>query len=617
MIKYFLAILITGMFRRIPGFAARHQVYKDYLANTYGHKIEFSKIKYHFFSGVHFEALVYENKKKALQIQCDHLTVSINLLQLFSRKKIVKSVQMQNATIRQLQGSETPASSTDNSGEILKSFGHLYGKAIKILATSFSIRPKNLDIRNVSYNYTMNELFGIGFQIQELKLRKGCFQFQGTVSQNGHQTSINTHGSIRYISESNSVEVKGDAEITRNDSAGNTGVLIKAENCELKGQFETCQDNGTNFMLTISLPFGMLNKNQIPSARADNKNIHVGISGKLNSNAFYIEKGAIDWGKLHVDFSVKHILGPEGRLSVNAQLKTLPFEDMLQSLPPVSFGAVYSASYTGNFGFTSNLSVSLQPPYNFDFNLKVDRQVKITEQRQLDFTYLKGPFVHTVYENGIPVQQIDLADTNPTYIPIKMCASFFLDALVIAEDRYFYIHKGVDFTAIGLAIITNLDAMRVVRGASTITMQLVRNLFLKRNRSFGKKIEELLLTWLVEEVFIVSKQRIMEIYINIIEFGPGVYGIGKAATAYFGKNPHELSLIESIVLTYVVPRPRHFIDALKSGSLILVKNLAKHIETITDEMVRRKMVSKDQLSDLPNEITFANNLGTIYFKVSV
>jgi membrane peptidoglycan carboxypeptidase len=113
--------------------------------------------------------------------------------------------------------------------------------------------------------------------------------------------------------------------------------------------------------------------------------------------------------------------------------------------------------------------------------------------------------------------------------------------------------------------VANLKARRFVRGASTITMQLAKNLFLSRDKTLARKVQEVVLTDYLEQAF--SKEELMEIYLNVIEFGPSVYGIAAAADHYFGRTPAELNLAESLFLSSLLPAPRRYAAMRDAGEV--------------------------------------------------
>ncbi len=105
-----------------------------------------------------------------------------------------------------------------------------------------------------------------------------------------------------------------------------------------------------------------------------------------------------------------------------------------------------------------------------------------------------------------------------------------------SEDGSFFYHNGFNPNAFRESIVTNIKEKRFARGGSTISMQLVKNVFLTRNKTLARKIEEALIVWMIENKNLVSKQRMYEVYLNIIEWGPGIYGINQARQILFRKN---------------------------------------------------------------------------------
>ena len=123
----------------------------------------------------------------------------------------------------------------------------------------------------------------------------------------------------------------------------------------------------------------------------------------------------------------------------------------------------------------------------------------------------------------------------------------------VTEDASFYQHKGIDFTELKAAIKKNWQEGEYARGASTITQQLAKNLYLSTEKSIIRKIKELLITLRLEKD--LSKDRIFEIYLNVIEWGPGIFGVNMASEYYFNKAVGQLTLEEIVRLVAVIPQP--------------------------------------------------------------
>lgn len=129
-------------------------------------------------------------------------------------------------------------------------------------------------------------------------------------------------------------------------------------------------------------------------------------------------------------------------------------------------------------------------------------------------------------------------------------------AVLVAEDDTFYRHKGVEWASTWRAIKTDIKTRRLARGGSTITQQVARNLYLSPSKNPLRKIKEILIARRLEKA--LGKRRIFEIYLNIAEWGKGIYGAQAAALAYFGKSAAELTPEEAAALAAVLPSPRRY-----------------------------------------------------------
>lgn len=147
----------------------------------------------------------------------------------------------------------------------------------------------------------------------------------------------------------------------------------------------------------------------------------------------------------------------------------------------------------------------------------------------------------------------DFPSLHATFVPLARIPELLQKVVLVAEDASFWSHEGVDWHEVREAFRQNLKQGRVVRGASTITQQLAKNLFLSDERSWLRKLREFRLATRLEEH--LSKRRILELYLNVIEFGPGVFGIGQASQVFFMKPPEQLTLAEMLRLSAVLPEP--------------------------------------------------------------
>lgn len=185
----------------------------------------------------------------------------------------------------------------------------------------------------------------------------------------------------------------------------------------------------------------------------------------------------------------------------------------------------------------------------------------------VEFGYVLGlmpdwnEFIHGPIQKSSIIQQYEYEQSQrrdwPSLrwhpVPLFMVPKHVLRAMVIAEDSRFYQHKGFDQQAMREAIEYNLSKGRVVYGASTISQQTVKNFFLTTSRNPLRKLHEAILTYAMEKN--VGKQRILEIYVNISEFGRGIYGVEAASRHYFGKSVSEITPGEAVELAATLPAP--------------------------------------------------------------
>lgn len=144
----------------------------------------------------------------------------------------------------------------------------------------------------------------------------------------------------------------------------------------------------------------------------------------------------------------------------------------------------------------------------------------------------------------------------PDWTPFSAIGQPIADVVLAAEDAGFLRHDGFDWVGIQRAMVHNLAVRRLERGGSTISQQVAKNLFLDGKRTVARKLQEAYLTWRLESV--LPKRRILEIYLNIAEWGRGVRGLGAAARHYFDATPRELAVVEAALLGAILPNPHRF-----------------------------------------------------------
>ena len=277
-------------------------------------------------------------------------------------------------------------------------------------------------------------------------------------------------------------------------------------------------------------------------------------------------------------------------------------EDLINLIPNLEANLLKGFKSEGQICIGISLGFLWDDPLHYKFDLDygtadfkiLDPGVNLS-YLQSDFSF--KPTINSANHRLINVVKLN-GDNENDYLLAKI--------IQLCEDPNFYRHNGVDNYFVGVAIANNLAKKQFYKGASTLSMQLVKNLFLGEEKSLARKLEELVLTLLMENYFNIPKERILAIYLQVIELGPDIYGIQEAAKFYFNKPVVELNLLECLVISYIIPRPRFFLPALLAKSEQLDHNLSKHIENKLKMLGAKRMLSNDELLSIGNKIEFYN-----------
>ncbi len=215
---------------------------------------------------------------------------------------------------------------------------------------------------------------------------------------------------------------------------------------------------------------------------------------------------------------------------------------------------------------------------------------------------LNDTFTIYRHEPGFSPVAIHVDSTSPNYTHLRDIPPHLIYAVLTSEDGSFFYHKGFNEEAFAKSLAENIRKKRFARGASTISMQLVRNVFLSKNKTLSRKFEEMLLTWMLENSHVVSKQRMLEVYFNIIEWGPNIYGIKQAAKFYFDKKPSQLTLQESIFLAAIIPSPKYFRYTFQTNGM-MKDGFEAYFQRVAQIMLARNQIQPTDTIGLNHKVT--------------
>ncbi len=287
---------------------------------------------------------------------------------------------------------------------------------------------------------------------------------------------------------------------------------------------------------------------------------------KFHMNAFAAEdsiglgQGTVFMiNKLPVNITASYSRKQVRRFRMLAGFETPAVQDVFDALPEGMFYTFKGFRADGGIRYNLYFDLPIDDPGRlvFDSGLKT-KNFRIISYGTENFAKINLPFSFLAMDKDRPVRSFEVGPQNPYFTPLPFISKYLQDAVLTAEDPSFMQHNGFVEEAFRESVITNIKEKRFARGGSTISMQLVKNVFLSRNKSVSRKMEEIMIVWLMEQNRLVSKERMLEVYLNIIEWGPDVYGIGEASRFYFSKSPDELNLPESIFLSSLIPSPKYF-----------------------------------------------------------
>ncbi len=278
-------------------------------------------------------------------------------------------------------------------------------------------------------------------------------------------------------------------------------------------------------------------------------------------------------------------------------------QNFINALPIGLFNHIKGMEASGAFSYRLDFIYNENHPDEMVFESSLNKEnFQITKFGEANLSKLNTEFTHYPYENGRATRPIIVGPSNPDFTPVDQISPFLKKCVLTTEDPSFFYHRGFVTEAFRQSIVKNIRTGKFKRGASTISMQLIKNVFLTREKTMARKLEEILLVYILENNYLVSKDRMFEVYLNIIEWGPNVYGIGEASRFYFRKHPSQLTLSECLYLATIIPRPKGFMWRFnKDGSA--KDYLEKTYRFLANKMLSRELILPDDTLGLTHQVS--------------
>ncbi len=293
------------------------------------------------------------------------------------------------------------------------------------------------------------------------------------------------------------------------------------------------------------------------------------------------------------------------RLRARLIVPTVTCQKALRALPPAITPRLQGFQLEGKF--STNLAVDIDWG-NLDatelggsvgiYGCKV-----LKAPKGVDTEKFLAEFEHSVEVEKDQWMKFVIGPTNPNFVAYNDISPYLIKSLLTTEDGMFFKHRGFIVSEFRTALVKDLKAGYFKYGASSITMQFVKNLMLHREKTLARKFQELFLTWYVEQT--MEKERILEIYLNAIEFGPAIYGIGHASYHYFGKPPRDITAVEAAFFSSILPGP-------KKRHLQYCDNKLQRWAEAKIGRILKLMMERERITPLEYELALATPLTFVY-----
>lgn len=620
-----LAFLIFVLLLLFAGFAFRGIILRKAILNiterfrNHNYAVQFDGAGFKGLSAVYIKEIYIHSESGDNSVQINSLFIKPRIIPLLTKRIRIKKISAQSIVVRYNYIDSAivanVAAHTDSAG-FFESHDEtdMAGFAYRNIRRLFNYIPArvNLEKVDVEVRYSGN-VSGMG--IENFKLNRGVFSAVMVLRGDSNILQLPFSGKLD----------KSTPEISFNMANPDTSFLpvpILRDKYGFEAGFDSVEfsvDLSRRNRHLVS-PQGVFAFSGFKSKgdRLSTGNIlidHFTSSYKVNIGASFAEIDSAT--QVHLNRIGFH---PYFRLTLSdkpvVEFKIIPqtwaANDFFSSLPQGMFTSLNGIQTEGTLHYFLTFSVDMACPDSLYFNTRLTSEnFHITAYGVDDYRMLNGNFNHQVYEKGRLVAAFPVGAGNPDYVPYEEISPFLRASVMTSEDGSFFYHNGFNPKAFTESISTNIKEKRFARGGSTISMQLVKNVFLTRNKTLARKIEEAIIVWIIENENLVSKQRMYEVYLNIIEWGPGIYGINQAGHFYFNKKPSDLSLQESVYLASIVPHPKWYKYSFETNG-VMRPFFANYFGRLKELMVRREFINPSDTFGIVPVVTLTGPAAVVF-----
>ncbi len=473
-----------------------------------------------------------------------------------------------------------------------------------IINTSFQNIPSRLKIDKFTLDYKHDTIFS-NITVSKFLLKKNKFTGNAIIKDNRVDENILLSGNIDKYDNRISFQARNEngKTITVPYIGPRWNSLVKFD--QIFGEFEMTRYRGN--ILDIRVASGienfMVKDDRIGPEPVITKRGNGNLKLHISERAFEIDStSTVAFNDFEFSPYFKFEKNPNRVVQLKIIRQEFEAHRLFKSFPEGLFSIIPKLETKGNLIYSLNASLNLDYPDSATLDSRLEKKdFSIVKYEGEDLRKMNGSFRHEVYERDRLVRTFIVGPENPDFAPLDQISPYLRYSILTSEDGDFFYHKGFNQDAFRESISKNWQEKRFARGGSTISMQLVKNVFLSRKKTIARKVEEMLIVWMIENLRLTSKERMFEVYLNIIEWGPNIYGAKEASRFYFNKQPSQLNLKEGIFLASIVPRPKAFKYAFDSTGH-LRNHYAGYYKLLSGIMLRRNQITPADTLDLKPDL---------------
>ncbi len=610
------SICILGLL--VLSFALRNVILHHYLASVTqklktNHKVELhvEESYFHGINGLSFENIYLKPIEGDTLLKIEKLDFHFNLFKILFAELSLNDLRLENTIF-----SPVKADTVNNYAFIFRSKpkeansinSYLkvnYAKQMdRLLEVIFNLLPSKVAIRNFQ-TLLKYDAHIISFSIDKFDLEKEDFLLPISIKEDKTESNWLVEGKLKaskrklqfsMYSKDNGLLSTPFVDFKWNAKLQFNRINFSLDESEMKGGILRLQGDAS--VKQLHLQHNRISPDYVIFDNAGLKyNINIGSDFIEIDSTTEIGLNAFNFNPY---FKIK--TEPAKQITLSIHKPSFPSNELFSSLPKGLFSNLEGIETKGQLSYNLDFSVDLSIPDSLKFFSELKPEgFRIQHFGKTNLGYINEPFEHTIYEDGKVLRSFIVGPENPNYRTFAQIPDHLKYALLTSEDGAFFYHQGFVPDAFKESIIINLKQGRFVRGGSTISMQLVKNVFLNRNKTVARKLEEALIVWLIENQHLVSKERMYEVYLNIIEWGPGIYGANEAARFYFEKDVSKLTLAECIYLACIVPRPKGFKYYFDENHQ-LKESLSEYYRRVSEKMLKREQITESEFNALQPKV---------------